>query len=58
MDGCSQMVFCTHLSYTADREGEREGEESENQKEKEKNKKRCLLIAKSVHCCLEQTSTV
>ena len=18
MDGCSQMVFCTHLSYTAD----------------------------------------
>lgn len=26
MDGCSQMVFCTHLSDTADREGEREGE--------------------------------
>lgn len=24
MDGCSQMVFCTHLSDTADRE--REGE--------------------------------
>lgn len=27
MDGCSQMVFCTHLSYTADREREPEREE-------------------------------
>lgn len=30
MDGHSQMVFCAHLSYTADRERGK----SENQKEK------------------------
>lgn len=65
MDGCSQMVFCTHLSDTADREreGDRErggkrGGETESEKGRKKNKKRCLLIAKSVYCCLEQTCAV
>lgn len=42
MDGHSQMVFCAHLSYTADRERGK----SENQKEKKEREKRCLLIAK------------
>lgn len=35
MDGCSQMVFCTHLSYTDDKE--KGG--SKQEKWKEKNKK-------------------
>lgn len=52
MDGCSQMVFCTHLSDTADRERGRErggkrGGETESEKGRKKNKKKCLLIAKS-----------
>lgn len=46
-----------------EREGERErggkrGGEMESKKGRKKNKKRCLLIAKSVHCCLEQTCAV
>lgn len=53
MDEYSQMVFCTHLSYTADRERKKEGVRA-----RKENKKKCLLIAKSVHCGLEQTSTV
>lgn len=48
MDGCSQMVFCTHLSYTVDTEKERE---------RQMDKKRSLLIVKSEYC-LEEISTV
>lgn len=36
MDGCSQMVFCTHLSYTDDKE--KEGSKQEKWKKKTKNK--------------------
>lgn len=39
MDGCSQMVFCTHLSDASDRARERMGErERELEREKEKGK--------------------
>lgn len=34
MDGCGQMVFCTHLSYIADREGGEEKGERERKREK------------------------
>lgn len=53
MDGHSQMVFCAHLSYTADRERGK----SENQKEK-KEEKGVYWLQKSAHCCLEHTFTV
>lgn len=39
MDGCSQMVFCTHLSDTADREGKRGGGEIGLRKEEGKTKR-------------------
>lgn len=58
MDGCSQMVFCTHLSDTADREGEREGRrDGEQEREKEKQKEvfidckvRTLLPGTDLRC--------
>lgn len=40
MDGCGQMVFCTHLSYTADRKGGR------REHEREKNKKEVFIDCK------------
>lgn len=51
MDGCSQMVFCTHLSYTVDRE-------KGGGRKRRGDKKSSLFIAKSGQCCLEEISTV
>lgn len=64
MDGCSQMVFCTHLSDTADRERGREREgrkerrrDGEQEREKEKQKEvfidckvRTLLPGTDLRC--------
>lgn len=45
MDGCSQMVFCTHLSDTADRERVKKGEERVKvRKEKEKQQQEKVFI--------------
>lgn len=44
MDGCGQMVFCTHLSYIADREGgEREGERKRQRKREKPTKKEVFI---------------
>lgn len=58
MDGCSQMVFCTHLSDTADRERERGGKRLSLEREKEKQKevfidyKVCTLLPRTDFHCL------
>lgn len=52
------FVLICHTLLTERERGKERREESENQKETKKNKKRCLLIVKSEHCGLEQTSTV
>lgn len=52
MDGCSQMVFCTHLSDTADRGREEEEEEETGLRAEEQGGRRGgghLLITKSKH---------
>lgn len=49
MDGCSQMVFCTHLSDTADRGRERERGGEETGLREEEGGGEHLLITKSKH---------
>lgn len=48
MDGCSQMVFCTHLSDTADR-GREGGKGDWAERGRKGGKKEHLLITKSKH---------
>lgn len=57
MDGCSQMVFCTHLSYTDDKEkgGSKQEKWKEKKNTKKQTKSRLAFIDCKVGTELEQT---